>query len=232
MKRSYGFHIITLLLLGLVLVLAGGCSQKKVDLKLAAAWTPKKVAVIPFIKVEADPKTRQAFSPLTGSVFNATRSEPGNAGIKVLDAALEKHLSQNTDFKLVNSTQTGMVFSRIRRDNMGDHPLKSVQQTGQKLQADGVIVGHLYRFARRVGSKWSAETPASVALDVALVRTADGAIVWKNSFDESQVALSDNIYNLGQYLKYGLSWFSAEEYAVLGLDEAMKSFPWATKAAD
>ena len=181
--------------------------------------------MLSFIKVEADPKTQQAFSPLTGSSFSAERSEPGNDGLKVLDAALDKFLSQNTDFQLVPTAQASLVFTRIRNDNMGDHPLKAVQETGQKLNADAVMVGHLYRFARRVGGNWSADLPASVALDVAMVRVADGAIVWKNSFDEHQVALSDNIYNLDQYLKYGLSWYTAEEYAVLGLEETHETLP-------
>ena len=59
-----------------------------------------------------------------------------------------------------------------------------------------------------------------------MVRTSDGAIIWKNSFDEHQVSLSENIYNVGQYLKHGLSWFTAEQYAVVGLEEAMQRFPW------
>jgi phosphoribosylformimino-5-aminoimidazole carboxamide ribotide isomerase len=48
-------------------------------------------------------------------------------------------------------------------------------------------------------------------------------LIWKNSFDERQVSLSENMFNLGNYIKYGLSWYTAEEYAVLGLNEAMKA---------
>ena len=151
MKKSCAKLTALIVLSSLAVLLAAGCNQKRIDPKLVA-WKPDKVAILPFSMVEPDPKSQQAFSPLTGSAFDAKRSEPGNTGPKVLDAALDNYLSDNTDFKLVNAAQTGLVYNRIRRDNMGEHPIKSIIKTGEKLKADAVIVGYLYRFAPRVGT--------------------------------------------------------------------------------
>ena len=39
----------------------------------------------------------------------------------------------------------------------------------------------------------------------------DGSVLWKNSFDETQQSLSQDLLNLGQYMKHGLRWYTAEE---------------------
>ena len=99
-------------------------------------------------------------------------------------------------------------------------------RTGAKMGADGVLVGHLYRFDQRVGGPMTAKKPASVAFDVAMVRVADGIVVWKNSFDETQRSLTENIFNIEQFVQGGLRWFTAEEFATYGMKVLMAGFPW------
>lgn len=226
MKTFRMWNVSLALILLAAFITASGCARYRQGAQKKLEWFPKKVAVLPFSEVEPSPGTLQAVSPLSGSVFSTRRSQDGHIGVKVLDASLDKWLRENTRLQLVTAAQAAPVFKKHLRDHP-DIPLNQVvAQVGKRLGVDGVLVGYLYRFTRRVGTPYSAELPASVALDVAIVRTSDGAVVWKNTFDERQVSLTENMFNLENYFKYGLTWYTAEEYAVLGLDETMKRFPW------
>ncbi len=212
-------------LLGVALFLAA-CQPMDPQAEKPPAWTPAKVAVLPFQKVDPDAGQATARSPLTGSVFLAGRGVKGTDGLNALDAALERELHDATSLQLVPAVQTWAVYKEEAARNSGDPMRKQVAEAGRRLGADGVLVGHLYRLDQLEGGELSANRPASVAFDLAMVRVSDGAVVWKNSFDEAQKSLSEDILNLGQFLQHGIRWYSAEEYAAIGLSHLMQSFPW------
>ena len=206
--------------------LVSGCSQYQQQIPQKDEWNPKRVAVLPFEHVQPNPGTFQAVSPLSGAVFSSRNSQDEHIGLKVLDASLDKWLHEHTRLQLVSAVRSAPVLRDIL-DRQSELPLNmAIAKAGTALGAEGVLVGYLYRFERRVGTNYSVEQAASVALDLAMVRCSDGALIWKNTFDERQVSLTENMLNLGNYFKYGLAWYTAEEYAVLGLNETMKLFPW------
>ena len=98
-------------------------------------------------------------------------------------------------------------------------------EMGRRLNADAVVGGTLFRFRQRVGGRYSAETPASVAFSLYLIRMADGRVVWDGNFDETQQALSENLFKISSFFKRGGTWLSAEELARNGLEEVMETFP-------
>jgi len=84
------------------------------------------------------------------------------------------------------------------------------------------LYGKLYRFRERIGTPYAAKTPASVAFSLILVRVADGAVLWRYSFDKTQEALTSNLLDWRFYKKQGMRWVSAEELAFYGLEQAVK----------
>jgi hypothetical protein len=96
---------------------------------------------------------------------------------------------------------------------------------GQKLAVDAVLVGFVYRFRERVGKGFSAESPASVAFDLHLIRVMDGRTVWSANFDETQQTLGQNLFQLGTFLTRGGRWITAEDMASGGLNDIMNEFP-------
>ena len=199
----------------------------------APAWQPKKVVVLPFMKVDPDPDDGLARSPLTGAVFAAGRGIKGNSGLSTLDQALADYLAEYARFQVVPAAQAGHVFRSLSGEGLDSLGLrKIIMQTAAKMGADGVLVGHLYRFDQRVGGTMTAKEPASVAFDVAMLRTSDGIVVWKNSFDEKQRSLTENIFNIEQYVQGGLRWFTAEEFATYGMKVLMSGFPWQSPAKE
>ena len=192
-----------------------------------SSWTPKRVAVLPFQKVLPAPdEGGLARSPLTGAVFSGGGDLESPAGPNALDRALSELLPGVAPFEIVPASQAGLVFSRLERENMGKPLRHLLAETGRKLNCDGVLIGHLYRFVQRVGGELTAESPASVAFDLAMVNVDNSLVVWKNSFDQTQRGLSEDILQLDQYVQHGLRWYTAEDLARYGLEDMLRRFPW------
>jgi len=98
-------------------------------------------------------------------------------------------------------------------------------ETGRKLEADAVVSGTIFRFRQRIGTKFSVDTPASVAFSIYLLRVADGRLIWDGHFDETQQPLSENLFKLSSFVKRGGAWLTAEELAGFGFNKVMASFP-------
>lgn len=216
-----------LLALGLglaVMFLATACeTPRQGGDSLARQWQPKKIAVLPFQKVLRD-RPGVVRSPLTGATFNpGVVSEGANL---FLDESLNYNLPKATNLDIVPVLDAGRVFDRLRRQDIGLPLLRAVVMSGEQVGADGVLIGFVYRFSPREGTNFAVEHAASAAFDLALVRVKDGAVVWKNSFDETQVSLSENILGAGMYAERGVQWLTVEDFADYGLQGLLKRFPW------
>ncbi|MFH1036282.1 MAG: hypothetical protein V1806_17425 [Pseudomonadota bacterium] len=218
------------LLLAAISLLAACQAQKQTaSERLARQWMPAKVAVLPFQVVEASGDDTIVRSPLTGSAFTAGAVTEGAA--VALDQSLDNALPKMTGLSLVPFNQAGAVFERLRRQKFSLDMLQAAVETGKKLNAEGVLLGFVYRFAQRVGGPYAADRPASAAFDLAMVRVSDGAVVWKNSFDETQQSFADNVLAAGQYMDRGLRWFTVQEWGDIGLHQMLQRFPWRQEKA-
>ena len=100
------------------------------------------------------------------------------------------------DFKFISAHQIWDIQSANLSEGNEIAEAAFVAEAGRKLGADAVMVGHIYRFVDRVGGKYAAESPASVAFDLHIVRTADARVLWTGVFDETQKPLTDNLFNI------------------------------------
>ncbi|MCB2186177.1 MAG: hypothetical protein KQJ78_07155 [Deltaproteobacteria bacterium] len=212
-------------LLGLT---ALGCSTTgPTDQERAAAQaTPiTKMAVLPFERILPDnPTSSEVSCPVTGACYQAGDIAP--EAEKVLGVALMQELNATTTLQLVPPDQSERVLMAVggRRLDIGTR--QQIAEMGRKVGADAVMACYVYRYVERVGGPMTAESPAAVTFDLAVVRSKDGQVIWKNSFDEKQQALSEDLLNVGQYMRYGLRWFSADELAHIGITRILQRFPW------
>ena len=102
---------------------------------------------------------------------------------------------------------------------------RRIADLGRRNNADAVLVGYLYRFKERVGKGYSAESPASVAFGMHLIRVSDRRTVWSANYEETQRSLGENVLQIGQFLKRGGRWVTAEEMSRAGLEKILKKFP-------
>ena len=68
--------------------------------------------------------------------------------------------------------------------------------------------------------------PAAATFNLMLVRSTDARIVFKGVFDQRQQALSQNLLNLGQYMRHGLQWYTVEQLGRVGMEQIFETFPW------
>jgi hypothetical protein len=101
--------------------------------------------------------------------------------------------------------------------NLDENALK----LGHEVSADGVIYGTVEKYKERVGMDYSAASPASVAFSLKFVDLKSKQVVWTATFAKSQAALSQNLFDLANFVQRSARWVRAHEIAQEGVKEAV-----------
>jgi len=104
-------------------------------------------------------------------------------------------------------------------------PSRLVSVASRQFGADAVLIGTVLRWRDRVGEKLGASKSASVGFEVTLLRTPDGAKLWTAVFDETQLPITDNFFNVFRYPGGGTRWLTAQELSGWGADEVAQALP-------
>ena len=99
-------------------------------------------------------------------------------------------------------------------DDLDQNALK----LGHDVSADGVLYGTVETYKERVGMDYSASSPASVAFALKFVDMKSGQIVWTAKFAKSQAALSQNLFDLANFVQRSGRWVRAHEIAQEGVE--------------
>jgi hypothetical protein len=132
---------------------------------------------------------------------------------------------QAKEYELIDPGLAEGVYQAHLAKKIDQDLLAEMRAIGRDLKADGVLWGGVFRYQNRKGSSYGVQTPASVSLDLHLLRVKDGAVVWKPQYNQTQKSLSEDLFQLGEVSRRGLRWLTAEELAKSGLDELFKKFP-------
>ena len=181
----------------------------------------KKIAILPMDRASTKPASERPTCNIGGqSIYTSSYVTP-EAAQKVTDI-LYSMLLDDKRFKPVSQGQCLGLLSDILQRKINSSQLRILREFGRTLDADAILYGKLYRFRERVGSAYSVKSPASVAFSLILVRVADGRILCRYSFDETQQALTENLFNWRFYKTEGMRWVTAEELASYGLKQAVE----------
>ena len=129
------------------------------------------------------------------------------------------------DCELISPGKARGVYSRLISSDEELSEFEMLQQIGQAFSADAVLVGYLYRWRERVGGDHAVDRPASVAFDLSLIRSEDGAILWSEKFDKTQKSLSENLFEWDTFVRGRGRWMTAEKLAELGLEDMLSRMP-------
>jgi hypothetical protein len=80
----------------------------------------------------------------------------------------------------------------------------------------------VYRYKERQGGELGATRPAGVGFTVTVYATSDARELWGARFDQTQVALSENLFEARRYPGGGSRWLSAAQLAQWGAEETAK----------
>jgi len=227
MKTSWKY---TARFMGLCLfacLMLGACSTGAIHPEPARqAPEIKRILILPFHDVsrlyESNIHVR---CYLCGQVM-ATGFVPDSAS-PFLTSGLVSLMEKERAYTILSSEGSVDLLSGMMTgpDNAAAAYLNLYVQAGKRAGADAVLIGHIFRFVERKGNRASVESPASVAYDLHLIRVDGGDIIWTGHFDQTQRPLSENLLELGSFIKRGASWVTAEELAQGGLEDMMRRFP-------
>ncbi len=158
-----------------------------------------------------------------GTVFVAGSVTPGIESY--FTEQLLTFIKAQTTYTLLSPGAGEGVRSKILSESLHLSERDIVLETGRRLKADAVVSGTIYRFRQRIGTRFSVDTPASVAFGIHLIRVADGRLIWVGHFDETQQSLSENLFKLSTFIRGGWAWLTAEKLARIGLDKVLATFP-------
>ncbi len=226
-KRLLGL-LCLLVIFGLVLAL--GCQPKtSTTSAIPRSFNLEKVVAVGFLRALSPTDEPGAFkNPLSWSIVSA-EPVPGDIIPMMSDILFEK-LAAEKNYELVSRKQAIGVYSSIvaSDQNVGMPAIKVIQELGKTFDADAVLAGYIYRWRERKGGDFGVESPASVSFDLHLIRPVDGAILWKSKFDKTQQSLSENLLDMGTFLKGRGKWMKVEDLDMIGLKHIVEQMPSGT----
>jgi hypothetical protein len=195
---------------------------------LTAAWAAdapakKRLVLVPF-QVEKTDSSDIIRCRACGNILGAGRVE-GDPGPSLTLMLWELLKDQDKGYEWINPGQAEGVYQAQLAKKIDQDPKALMKIIGQELKADGVIWGGVFRYQNRKGTSYGVQEPASVSLDLHILRVSDGSIIWRTQWSHTQKSLSEDLFQLGEVAKRGLGWMTAEEMARSGLAEMIKGLP-------
>jgi len=120
---------------------------------------------------------------------------------------------------------SGLIAEHLDGQDRISSEMDLLVAAGRDYGADIILAGYLYRFKERIGSNYAAEAPASVAFSLILIDVNTGHLLWARHFNKTQKALSDNLFELSDFIKRKGRWVTAGQMALAGLEEMVLALP-------
>jgi len=149
---------------------------------------------------------------------------PGPDTLSSLDAALQTALharpgrtvrAANIVSSCVRFVHRGLVPSR-------EEHLRYWQQVGQCADSDLLLVPVVMHWRDRSGAPGGTSQPAWVILDLYLVDVKTGALLNHSHYDYQQRALTDNLLDVGSFVRRRGQWVSAGDLAREGIERGIR----------
>lgn len=161
---------------------------------------------------------------LCGKVFTTGQVKP--EATQFLTEQVNEILNRFNHYDMIPASQARGVISSLLWQSEKELPeIDLYVNTGRALNAEGVMVGYVYQFRDRQGADYSVAQPASVVFHMDMIHVKKGRIVWSEHFNETQQALSEDLFKLGTFIKRKGRWISVDDLAAEGLEQILKTLP-------
>lgn len=175
----------------------------------------KRIAVVPPSVALSSEKPKLPYGAV-GPAAETAGSE--RQAPQILARLLYSSMAALSGWQMVSDLEVRDASHEVQPDN---EALRA-KQVGQIVFADAVITGRVLRFRERVGGELGAKSPASVSFVVDLWDVKRGDLIWSARFEETQKALSENLFAIGDVTQRGVKWLNAEELTHEGVKKAVK----------
>lgn len=184
----------------------------------------RQIAVMPVFKgKKPDKAPTLMICPLGRICTEAERLADGAES--TMTAKLQKAMAERYAGRVIDQEKAAASYNKQAGTLDEVTPMDLAIRLGKDLNAGYVLVGNVWRFTERSGGPIGTAKPASVAFDLHLIDVARGATIWEGSFDKVQQALTEDLFQAGDFIKQGGRWVTAEELALFGARETIKNMP-------
>jgi hypothetical protein len=206
-----------------LLLLFHGCAFQGATVLEDRATRIGSIAVAGFIPVlSGGEEPGVVRGPLQGTAYLA-HPVPQDVAEKMTESVYSRLSEMGYD--LVSPGQAKGVLAKLLSSEPNSEGIQLYMDVGKALSTEGVLVGYVYRWWEREGTDFAVQRPASVAFDLYLLRSEDGAVVWRGKFDKTQQSFVENLLDIGTFMKSRGRWVKAETLAEMGLSELLDKFP-------
>lgn len=223
--RIYHFFVIFM-----IIIIQGSCRYEsqynKAPLQQELKGVPhvRKIVVIGFLPaLTPGEKPGMIRNPMSGAVF---RSEPvPPSAVQLMNTHLFKQLLEYKTHDFISPGQAKGVLSTLVSEDLVIRDTEIIQKIGKVFSADAALIGYLYRWRERIGTDYAVDRPASIAFDLNLIQSDNGAILWGEGFDKSQRSLSENLFDMDTFVYGRGKWMTIDRLADFGLTMLLKKMP-------
>ncbi|MDZ4165950.1 MAG: hypothetical protein U1C55_12565 [Smithellaceae bacterium] len=184
-----------------------------------------RVAVLTFQHVPADAVSSKG-PKIANEKTDALPDRTDPDAARIIQEIFVLNVQGQPGYYLVDEAELGRIYRKIAPDGLSEEDRAGFFRTlGKEMGVDGLITGNVYRFRDRKGRSYSAQSPASVAFEIGLVRTSDGAVVWRGIFDKTQKSLLENLLDISSFYRQRGRWVTARELAEEGIEDIIQRIP-------
>ena len=148
-----------------------------------------------------------------------TEQEALDKGRILLDSLLAEHLAGKENVRFMSAAERDTLGAKSFARCRTSAAITICQQVG----GEAVLLVTLHRYRDRQGNEYSVAHPASIAFDYKLLEAGSGRTLCAGVFDETQQALSENLFDFARFTKRGFKWITAEALAREGLEQRLSN---------
>jgi hypothetical protein len=180
-----------------------------------------RIAVLPFQQVSPE----DTIGNLVPRHIAGFRDETVESPETVVETVFLSRLAENKKIEIVPVEETRGAYREITTDTLTAQEADLIRKLGQKLKAEAIVVGYVFRYQERKGTPYAVDKPASVAFELQLLDTREGTRSWKATFDKTQRSLMENLLQFRFFVKEKGRWLTARELTDEGVDQILQGFP-------
>jgi hypothetical protein len=210
-------NILLLIVLSLVLAL-GACSKRP----RSTADVPRNLSGTYSITVAPFTQPVNASQLIMGRIPEDQGRVPEDM-LTSLDMQLRRTLTTDT-----NRQYKFISMRTLPKDMTTFHSSEQPQalprwiEYGKKQGAQVLLIPQVLDWHEREGSTAGVTQSAHVRVEFFLLRVDTGSIMDRSVFEEKQLGLSENLLNMGSFLKRKGQWVTAEDLTVESMRKAVK----------
>ena len=209
------------IMLGVLVFIFSGCAEnRKAAVKIPAGTYSKKLLVLPFSLIKS--KDKIVSCPVCGADNPAGIIAPEAKGV-LTDMLVTGLLRRG--YQVIPMEKVAGEIGRIGDEKAGRDIVSTAKILARKFDASLIVSGVVFAYRSRQGGALGVTKPAMVSFSLHLLWGKDGHILWTDRYHEKQQALSEDIANIGKFLKRKGTWVTADRLARDGLTVLLDHFP-------